>query len=76
VKTHYFALLLLHVGGAKQSSVFSQLLLYETNIIYTGLLENSEIAYNNQRYDYQIIVPDNTNQSSSSETYYFYIELI
>ncbi|MBR9699468.1 hypothetical protein GOV09_03375 [Candidatus Woesearchaeota archaeon] len=56
--------------------LFQELLLFEQNIIYTGLLEDAEIGFSGEPYDYQLIVPENTNQSKASELYYFYIELI
>ncbi len=66
----------LNVGGQSQSDNFSELILADKKLIYTSLLENSVQGFNNETYDYQLIVPDNTNQSSASELYYFYIELI
>ncbi|MBD3164328.1 hypothetical protein GF323_03945 [Candidatus Woesearchaeota archaeon] len=66
----------LYVNGTNQSQHYQELLLNYNNLIYTGLLENAERGFSNQSYDYQLIVPDNTNQSMPSESYYFYIELI
>lgn len=66
----------LYVSGQSQNNTFQELLLYEDNIIYTSLIEGAEIGYSNQTYDYQIIVPDNTQQGQPSEVYYLYIELI
>ncbi|RMF55331.1 hypothetical protein D6745_02530 [Candidatus Woesearchaeota archaeon] len=68
----------LYVNGQKQSAKFQEVLLHDgSNLIYTGLLENSEVGYNGERYDYQLIVAENGLEGSQPSTaYYFYLELI
>ncbi len=67
----------LFVNSTSQTQYFREVLLHDMNVIYTGLIENSSFGYRNgSRYDYQLIVPDNTNQGATSEIYYLYIELI
>jgi hypothetical protein len=66
----------LYIGGEAQESKFNELLLFDDNLVYAALLEDSETGFNNQLYDFQMIVADNTNQGAQSEIYYFYIELV
>jgi hypothetical protein len=66
----------LNVNGTYQTTDFQELLLYYNNLIYVALVEDEQRGFDNQSYDYQMILPENTDQGKPSETYYFYIELI
>jgi len=67
----------LYVNSTSQIGNFTEVLLHDQSIIYTGLIENSAFGFKNgSKYDYQIIVPDNTNTTAPDEIYYLYIELI
>lgn len=53
---------------------FQEVVLYDGQInIYTTLIESNEVGFDTDSYDFQLLVPDNT--TTSTETYYFYIEL-
>lgn len=64
-----------YVGGMPQSSAFQIVLLHDGyNLVYASLLESATTGYNNRKYDFQIIVAeDSTTQSNTP--YYFYVEL-
>jgi hypothetical protein len=70
-----------YVNGVPQapteSSVFQEILLKDgsSNLIYTTLVNSSTIGYNNQKYDFQMILAENEYQSIPT-TYYLYVELI
>ncbi len=68
----------LNVNNAQQASDFQELLLADgSSLIYTSLLENSTYGYNNQYYDFQMIVAENALEGNQPNTpYYFYVELI
>ncbi|MBS3142879.1 hypothetical protein J4464_05835 [Candidatus Woesearchaeota archaeon] len=68
----------LNVNNTQQSNYFQEILLSDRgNLIYTSLLENATYGFNNQTYDFQMIVAENALQGSQPSTpYYFYIELI
>jgi hypothetical protein len=59
-----------------QNAAFQELLLKDSssNLIYTTLVNSSTIGYNNQRYDFQMILAENEYQSVPT-TYYLYVEL-
>jgi hypothetical protein len=59
-----------------QNAVFQEVLLKDSlsNLIYTTLVNSSTIGYNNQRYDFQMILAENEYQSIPT-TYYLYVEL-
>jgi len=55
---------------------FEEMVLYEAggNLVYATILEEDQTGYNNENYDFQMIVPE--NESSTSNTiYYMYVEL-
>jgi hypothetical protein len=71
-----------YVNSTAQSSLFEEVLLYDGtnetngNIVYTSLIEQNTFGYNNQTYDFQMIIPENGQPGWSSATaYYFYVEL-
>lgn len=62
--------------AASENAAFQEVLLTDTytNIIYAGLIDDNTLGYNNGRYDFQMIVPeDDTKQTPT--TYYFYAEI-
>jgi hypothetical protein len=70
-----------YVNGVAQTSsenaVFQEILLKDgsSNLIYTTLVNSSTIGYNNQRYDFQMILAENEYQATPTN-YYLYVELI
>jgi len=66
-----------NVNGSNQSIYFEEVLLHDKeNMIYATILENDVFGYNNQTYDFQMIVPEvGLDSWSSSTAYYFYVEL-
>jgi len=70
-----------YVNGVPQAStenaVFQEILLKDglSNLIYTTLVNASTIGYNNQRYDFQMILAEN-EYNPTPTTYYLYVELI
>jgi hypothetical protein len=59
-----------------QNAIFQEVLLRDSssNLIYTTLVNSSSIGYNNQRYDFQMILAENEYQATPT-TYYLYVEL-
>jgi len=54
---------------------FQEILLSDgTNLIYVTIIENNQAGYNNQPYDFQMIVADDESAATPS-TYYFWVEL-
>jgi len=70
-----------YVNGTAQAlsenAVFQEILLKDghSNVVYTTLVNSSSIGYNNQRYDFQMILAENEFKPVST-TYYLYVELI
>jgi hypothetical protein len=70
-----------YVNGTAQTpsenSVFQEILLKDgsSNLIYTTLVNASTLGYNNQRYDFQMILAENEYQATPTN-YYLYVELI
>ena len=63
----------------KYRDIHKRSLLVANYLYEKGIRKGDKIlvwSYNSQEYDYEMIVPDNTNQSVQSEVYYFYIELV
>ncbi|MGV8141651.1 MAG: hypothetical protein ACP5NW_04390 [Candidatus Woesearchaeota archaeon] len=69
-----------YVNGTRQTptvnSVFQEILLRDgsSNLIYSTLMNESAFGYNNQRYDFQMILAENEYQPNPT-TYYLYVEL-
>ncbi|MEM4260234.1 MAG: hypothetical protein QXG00_03285 [Candidatus Woesearchaeota archaeon] len=68
-----------YVNSSKQTISedmnFQEVLLTDTvNLIYASLLEINERGYNNETFDFQMIVPD-TDSGALTTTYYFFVEL-
>jgi hypothetical protein len=68
----------LNVNSTTQTTEFQQVLLSEgSSLIYASLLEDSAYGFNNQTYDFQMIVPEiGLDGSHASVPYYLYLELI
>jgi len=70
-----------YVNGTRQTinetAAFQEILLSDrTSIIYATLLENKVQGFNNQQYDFQLIVPDYGSEAlTTAVPYYFFIEL-
>jgi len=70
-----------YVNGVVQptftSAYFQEILLRDTgtgNLVYASLINASSTGYNNQKYDFQIIVGENESAPTPS-TYFFWVEL-
>jgi len=63
-----------YVNSAKQTTLFEEIILQATGVqsIYATRIENAT-GFNGQQHNYQIIVPDYTNSTTS--TYYIYAEI-
>jgi hypothetical protein len=60
-----------------EEAKFQEIILSDgTNLIYTTLLENKSIGFNNQTYDFQMILPESKILSAPNTAYYFYLELV
>jgi hypothetical protein len=68
----------LNVNNTEQSTDFQEILLTDgSSLIYSSVLENSTYGFDNQTYDFQMIVAENALEGSQPNTpYYFYVELI
>lgn len=71
-----------NVNNKSQSNVFEEIILYDgtnpTNgdIIYATKLEQDALGYDNNPYDFQMILPEvGLSSWKSSTAYYFYVEL-
>ena len=60
-----------------ENALFQEVLLSDSftgSLIYTTLIEDNQVGYNGQTYDFQLLVAE--NESSTTPTlYYFYVEL-
>lgn len=67
----------LNVYENESAQTFQEIVLSDTNsnLIYSSILRSGEVGFNNQKYDFQMILPENQNVSKTEE-YYFYIELV
>jgi hypothetical protein len=60
------------------SSKFEEMVLYDfiASTVYATIVEQNETGYNSQKYDFQMIVPENGASSFDGSTaYYLYVEL-
>jgi hypothetical protein len=71
-----------NVNNSAQNSRFEEMALYDgtnlTNgqVVFSTLLEQDRFGFNNQTYDFQMILPERGLDGwSSSTAYYFYMEL-
>lgn len=60
-----------------ETALFQEVLLSDSltgSLIYTTIIEDDEVGYNNETFDFQLLVAE--NESSTTPTlYYFYVEL-
>ena len=65
-----------YVGGV-QTAVFEEVILHDNiNVIFATVLEEDETGFDASAYDFQMIVPENANETKSLTTaYYLYVEL-
>ena len=62
------------VNSVAQSTYFEEVLLTDgSDSVYTAILEDNQAGYDNNPYDFQLLVPDDNDGTTT--TYYFYIEL-
>jgi hypothetical protein len=55
---------------------FEQMALYDNaSIIYASVLEDDEVGYNGENYDFQLLVPENGISGTTVTAYYLYIEI-
>lgn len=61
---------------ADESASFQEILIQDSKnvLIYTTVIENSILGFDNSPYDFQMILPDDES-TDSSVAYYFYVEL-
>jgi hypothetical protein len=68
-----------YVNSSQQSSDFEEVLLWDSvnsAMVYTALLEEDAYGFDNNTYDFQMIVPERGYAAwDSSTAYYFYVEL-
>lgn len=60
-----------------ENASFQEIMLTDNQlgVVYTTLINQNTLGFNNQRFDFQMIVPENEFQQTPS-TYYLYVELI
>ena len=70
------------INSTTQQSRFEEVVLYDGtnetngNIIFSTILEQDKYGFDNNTYDFQMILPENGLPTwSSSTAYYFYVEL-
>ncbi len=72
-----------YINNATQTADFEEIALYDGfntssggNVVFSTILEQDHNGYNNQTYDFQMIVPENGFSGFSGSTaYYLYVEL-
>lgn len=66
-----------YVNNASQSSSFEEVILYDSsNLVFATILEADATGYDGNTYDFQMIVPENGNETWTGATaYYLYVEL-
>ncbi|MEM3374020.1 MAG: hypothetical protein QXE31_02245 [Candidatus Woesearchaeota archaeon] len=67
----------MNVNGNSQNTNFYEILLSDSanNIIYTALIDSNKIGFDNNIYDFQMLVGENGQDSIETTTYYFFLEL-
>jgi len=65
------------VDNATQSGEFEETILHDgASIVYASVLEDNEDGFDENNYDFQMIVPENASETwDSSIPYYIYVEL-
>jgi hypothetical protein len=65
--------------GDKQTDLFSNVLLADADgdIVYTSILNDNALGFDNRNHDFQLIVAENGSNSNTVTTpYYFWVELV
>jgi hypothetical protein len=74
VATHLFA-----DTQSSEDSAFQEVLMYEPSthsVVYTTILDEDEFGFDNDPHDFQMIVMENGHETdTSTNTYYFWVEL-
>lgn len=67
-----------YVNNNTQSSTFEEFVLSDSNsIVFAAEIEDAATGYDGVSYDFQMIVPENSNESSFIVTpYYLYVEIV
>ncbi|MGB9748555.1 MAG: hypothetical protein ACP5OZ_02850 [Candidatus Woesearchaeota archaeon] len=59
-----------------EEAKFQEIILSDgANLIFATLLENKSVGFNNQTYDFQMLLPESKLLSAPNTAYYFYLEL-
>lgn len=66
----------LNTINEENSEDFEEIIITDNNskIIYSSIINANQTGFNNETYDYQMILPD--GEDPQPTTYYFYVELI
>ena len=66
-----------YVNNISQSGSFEEFILYDSaSVVFGTAIEDAVAGYDGAGYDFQMIVPENGNESFSGSTaYYLYVEL-
>ena len=65
-----------NASGYQQSDFYQILLSSQNNMIYTTLIDQNKKGFDNNTYDFEMIVPeDGSNGNTATTTYYFYVEI-
>lgn len=65
--------------GGKELDLFTNVLLADSssNMVYTSILNNDALGFDNRQHDFQMIVGENgTNSNTDTTPYYFWVELV
>jgi hypothetical protein len=67
-----------YVNDTAQNQTFQEVLLYDGSyMVYSGLLEDGAKGFDNNYYDFQLIVPESGLEGGQAPTpYYFYVEIV
>jgi hypothetical protein len=67
-----------YTDSGKNESLWQQVLLSDgdPDTVYTTIIDEDQVGFNNKTYDFQLLVGENGNETSQAPTtYYFYTEL-
>jgi len=64
-----------YVSSAPQDTDFQEVVLHDgSNVVYSAIIDAGTAGYNDEDFDFQMIVPEDPT-SSKNHAYYFYVEL-
>lgn len=70
----------LYVNDTSQNTQFREVLLTDNSsnnsVIYTAILEQDVVGFNNKSMDFQMIVGENGHGNNDATLYYFWVELV